>query len=443
MSESLAIHPWSAPVCGAVALPGSKSIAARALILGALSSGKTTLKGLPVCDDTQAMIQSLQALGFIIENQDHTTLLIQGEGGKVPHAQATINVQDAGTAARFLPALAALHPSGTYYFTSNTSIKKRPIEPLLQALEQQGALIVYHDKQGYYPFTLKTKGLVGGQLTLEGHISSQFYSALLMVSPYTQAPLSLTLEGDLVSAPFVDITRHMMNAFRSIGIPHLQNLANPLSRTPYSGPQNNTYTIEPDATAASYFSALTALLGGTLRIKNGAYIKLQGDKAFLQTLLPYGLQIAKDESDWVLTSQGLTIPAFVPEALDFKAISDTFITFAALSPLLKNPITLTGLTHTRAQESDRVKAVATALKALGQIVHETTDTLHITPQPLLSATINPMGDHRLSMAFGILGCYPLKNTSKPWLSLKNPHVCRKTFPNFFETLNLLKKTAHA
>jgi len=415
MDDRLTIQPWIKPVSGYLKLPGSKSITARALILSALSDGYTHLRGFSASDDTLALLGGLQALGFHVVNSP-TSLFIKGEQGKIPLSQATIDIQQSGTAGRFLPALAALHPAGIYHFRSYPSFEKRPMEGLLNTLEQQGASIIYHGRKGHYPFTLYSRGLTGGIVNLPARETTQYLSAFMMVQPYAKSPLHIQSGEMLISAPFIKMTQQMIDTFKSHS--HLQ--------------ADRFYDIEPDITAASYAMAAVCLHGGRICLHQAGKVHLQGDRRFADMLRPYGLSTEIQQDDLILTADGLE-PQCHPQNLDFRDISDTFITFAALAPLLGGPITIKGIGHTAQQESDRPMMVAENLQRLGQkiILSEDKNTLTIYPQPLQPACIETAQDHRIAMSFGILGTYALKG-KQPWLSIRNPSVCRKTWPRYFD-----------
>jgi 3-phosphoshikimate 1-carboxyvinyltransferase len=198
-----------------------------------------------------------------------------------------------------------------------------------------------------------------------------------------------------------------------------------------------TYPIEADATAASYFLALPLVAGGALTFPN-LHGGLQGDAQFLEVLYRIGLHRSP--------SNGAPTYGPVPQAprpgiaQDFSEFSDTFLTLAALAPLLEGPTRISGVAHTRKQETDRVAGMARELEKLGQEVVETDDALTITPRPLRAGqTIETYGDHRFAMSFGILGCHNLHGDGKPWLTIKDPACCAKTFPHFFELLEGLRQ----
>jgi len=397
--DKLPIFPFTKPVRGSVTLPGSKSITNRALILAALTRGTTTLHGALFSRDTRIMVAALRALGFIVVTDENAlTITLAGRGGEIPVREAKIDVGNAGTAARFLTAFVCLRPDGTYHFDGDEAMRRRPIGALLEALESQGAKASARS----FPFTLRTAGLRGGQVDLDASESSQMLSALLMVAPHAKSPLTVKLKGEAGSKPFVTMTEAMVRQFAA-------------------APAD--YRIEGDASAASYFLALPVVTGGALALPNYGG-PLQGDIKF---------------------SEVISAVARGRRGLDrnFREFSDTFLTLAALAPLLDGPTRISGIAHTRKQETDRVAGMARELTKLGQQVVETEDSLEIHPRPLTPGVeIETYHDHRFAMSFGILGCHDLHGDGRPWLTIKDPACCAKTFPAFFDLLAGLRAASH-
>ena len=397
--DKLPIVPFTRPVRGSVTLPGSKSITNRALILAALTRGTTTLHGALFSRDTRIMVAALRALGFIVVTDENAlTITIAGRGGKIPVREAKIDVGNAGTAARFLTAFVCLRPDGTYHFDGDEAMRRRPIGALLEALESQGAKASARN----FPFTLRTAGLRGGQVDLDASESSQMLSALLMVAPHAKSPLTVKLKGEAGSKPFVTMTEAMVRQFAA-------------------APAD--YRIEGDASAASYFLALPVVTGGALALPNYGG-PLQGDMKFSEVIAA----VARDR-------RGID--------QNFREFSDTFLTLAAIAPLLAGPTRISGIAHTRKQETDRVAGMANELKKLGQHVIETEDSLEIHPRPLTPGVeIETYHDHRFAMSFGILGCHDLLKNGQAWLTIKDPACCAKTFPAFFDLLAGLRAASH-
>ena len=309
---------------------------------------------------------------------------------------------------------------------------------LIEALRSLGVDIRCLGEEGFLPVEIHASGLHGGALAIDASESSQLFSALLMVAPLADAPVTATLAGSL-RQPFVTMTARQMGEF---GIPHANRGPEPLVYSIPLGAYRSpgSYAVEPDASAASYFLALPLAVNGAVVLPHlrGPGQGLQGDTQFLEVLEKVGVaQSYLDQGIKVQIEPG-TPRQGVKE--DFRDFSDTFLTLAALAPLLEGPTEITGIAHTRKQETDRVGAMAKELKKLGQQVIETEDSLEIHPRPLprgeKPVEIETYGDHRFAMSFAILGCHDLHRDGRPWLAVRNPECCAKTFPNFFEVLRV-------
>ena len=453
LPDLLPIVPFTRPVRGEVVLPGSKSITNRALLLAALCDGPVTLTGALFSEDTEIMSEALRQLGFVVkEDARQKTLHVEGRGGKIPADKATLHVGLAGTAARFLTALCAVAPSGTYQIDGVPQMRKRPMKGLFDALTHQGAEILYLGEKGFFPIELRAHGLRGGPVEIDASESSQMLSALLMVAPLAASPLEIKLRGN-VRWPFVEMTINQMEQFGFAE--KLTPAGNTISIPQGSYAAARSYPIEPDATAASYFLALPLVVRGVVHFPDffGDLVGLQGDTRFVKVVRNCGsliqerkelIRIPKDvgkSDDRVIGIDAAYYVASQPKGItqDFREFSDTFLTLAAIAPLLDAPTTITGIAHTRKQETDRVAGMARELKKLGQHVIETEDSLEIHPRPLTpNVEIETYGDHRFAMSFAILGCLDLLGNGKPWLTIKNPACCAKTFPNFFDVLDGLR-----
>lgn len=443
LPAELPILPFTRPAAGGVTLPGSKSLTNRALLLAALGDQPVELRGALFSEDTEIMTGALRDLGIAVEaDAAARTFRVYGAGGRLPDSEASLHVGNAGTAARFLTALCAAAGRGTYHFDGVEAMRRRPMGGLLDALARLGAKFDFLGQPGCFPFELHASGLRGGTVDIDARESSQMLSALLMVAPLCAEPLHINLVGG-VRWPFVAMTLRQMAQFgqptAALAAAPAHSFAVPWGR-PYAAPA--LYSIEPDATAASYFLALPLAVGGAVRLVGlpDAGASLQGDLAFAEVLARVGLQLRRD-GDTLVSS----LPAGVrPRGIDadFNTFSDTFLTLAALAPLLDGPTTIRGLAHTRKQETDRVAGMAAELRRLGQEVVETEDTLVITPRPLQPAAIETYRDHRFAMSFGVLGSRDLRGDGSAWLTVRDPGCCAKTFPNFFDVLGGLRASSH-
>lgn len=462
MLDPLPILPFTRPVSASLRLPGSKSITNRALILAALGTEETLLTGALFSEDTEIMVTALLSLGFSVEaDWDAETIRIQGEGGKIPSRTATIFIGNAGTAARFLTAFCCLADEGDYHLDGVPQMRQRPMKGLIDALTSLGANIESAD--GFFPLRIRGGGLSGGEVRVDATASSQLLSALLMVAP--SARKDCVFIAPKFRRPFVLMTLQMMEQF---GVPVFSDNTETFekdgegkyvlrpgaerifvsNKNAYHSPDDGVYEIEADMSAASYYLALPFVTGGELTIENALMLdeSLQGDAAFMGVLEKIGMSVTKSPTGGVVSKYVGPKPE-VPLDLDFTSFSDTFLTLAAVSPLLPRSVKIRGITHTRKQETDRVSAMATELQKLGQKVVEEEDSLEISPVPLhlekdAIHEVETYEDHRFAMSLGILGCLDLHGNGKPWIAIRNPDCCAKTFPKFFRVMENIRNASH-
>jgi 3-phosphoshikimate 1-carboxyvinyltransferase len=457
MSDPLPIQPITHALDNALQLPGSKSITNRALILAALAEGTTRLEGALFSRDTRIMLAALNTLGFeVVADEPAATITVKGLAGQIPSKKATIDVGNAGTAARFLTAFLALNAGGEYRLDGDAPMRERPMSGLLDALVAlDAAEFEFHKQPGHFPFTLKARGYQGGQVTVDASASSQILSALLLAAPVTSTGSGQINELIQLTCPevrphYVAITLKMREAFGAAPVKASENGEYALPATRYTAPASGSYAIEPDVSAASYFLALTLIHGGSLRIPNLSGDPIQGDAHFVEVLAHHGLRVDADRSQWTATCNESNDLQRGHREIDFNSISDTFLTYAAIAPLLGDSVRITGIGHTRHQETDRIAGMAAELSKLGQLVKEEADSLTIQPKPnelrarALKARnagqllcIDTYEDHRFAMSFAVLASFDLLGDGQPWLAIKDPTCCAKTFPGFFEALQSL------
>lgn len=477
LPDLLPIQPFTRPARGDVTLPGSKSLTNRALLLAALCDQPVTLTGALFSEDTHLMAEALKNLGFtVVADESAHTIRVSDQANGFPADAEPIDlfVGLAGTAARFLTALCAAARRGIYRIDGIPQMRKRPMKPLIDALRTLGANIRCTGVEGFFPLEIHARGLRGGPVSIDASESSQLLSALFMVAPRAQEVVQISMVGP-VRWPFVKMTQVMMGEF-GIGVGQAQPAGYfTTGLGPYRSP--GVYVIEPDATAASYFLALPLVASGSVFLPGmrPSGFGLQGDTKFIDVLRQVGANF-QSRSGPPPSAAALDIfPSLQPESLgvdtayfspkplrgitqNFSEFSDTFLTLAALSPLLTGPTTITGIAHSRKQETDRVAGMVAELRKLlprdHVDEHADGDGLTITPHPsdlaalrrLTAAApieIETYGDHRFAMSFGILGCHDLHGDGRPWLSIRNPACCAKTFPHFFELLETLRKNSLA
>ncbi len=448
MTDPLPIVPFGGPLQGPrVRLPGSKSLTNRALILAALSRQQVKLEGALFSRDSRVMADCLQQLGFAVELDEAARVFrVQGTGGRIEAAEASLHFGNSGTSARFVTALAALREGGRYAIDGDPAMRKRPMEGLLRVLEAQGTRFEWQGAPWHMPLVMHTNGLPGGALSIDAQASSQLLSALLMVAPFSKEPARIQQVGETVSKPFVRMTSKLMGRIGAVDT-NSQDDGVYAPQAPHGYRfGNGCYLVEPDASAASYFVALPLVVGGQLKIEPWSEAMLQGDAAFARRLDERGLVRvdATTEREVLSVEAGEVTPEGFAD--DFNAISDTFLTLAAVTPLLEGTTRIEGIGHTRHQETDRIAAMANELERLGQSVAQGEDFLEVTPNLAAMKTasesapvpVETYEDHRVAMSFGVLGCLDLHGDGRPWLAIRDPGCCAKTFPDFFEKLEALR-----
>jgi 3-phosphoshikimate 1-carboxyvinyltransferase len=445
LPDILPIQPFTRPARGIVTPPGSKSLTNRALLLAALCDRPVTLNGALDSEDTRLMAEALRQLGYKVDASDGaTTLRVSGQDKAFPDSSAKLEVGLAGTAARFLTALCAAAPRGTWQIDGTPQMRRRPMRGLIDALRALGADIRCLGGDGFLPVEVRSHGLNGGSVTVDARESSQLLSALLMVAPRASGPVEVAVADNAVRASFAEMTLSMMRRFGLEGV-SMQKDPMRFRVTPQRAYActGDTFSVEGDASSASYFVALPLVAGGSLEIPGyGIDRPLQGDTAFAMLLEQSGLiaPLSRNATGQVFSAG----PSRKGIDANFREFSDTFLTLAAIAPLLKGPTRITGIAHTRRQETDRIAGMAAELRKLGQEVAEEDGALTITPRPLRAGvTVYSHGDHRFAMSFAILGCHDLNGDGSPWLSIKDPACCAKTYPTFFDVLENLRKNSAA
>ncbi|QDT69135.1 3-phosphoshikimate 1-carboxyvinyltransferase [Planctomycetes bacterium MalM25] len=422
--DPLEIHPVEGPVVACIRPPGSKSLTNRALVCAALADGESTLTGALVSDDTHVMIDGLSRLGIPIDVTDAgTTLRVAGAGGAVPAIEADLFIGNSGTTVRFLTALATLG-HGAFRLDGVPRMRERPIGDLAEALNALGANVRCESPGDCPPVAIHANGLLGGEASVRGDISSQFLSGLLMAAPAASGSIRLAIEGELVSRPYVRMTLEVMRAFGAeVEAPEdLSRFA--VEPTTYRA---RDYAIEPDASAASYFWAAAAITGGRVTVEGLSRDALQGDVAFVDCLRQMGCTV--DAGPESITVAGPPAGERLRGAsLDMNAVSDTVQTLAAVALFAEGPTEVSGVAHNRHKETDRIGDLATELRRLGAAVDEKEDGLIIRPGELRGAVVETYDDHRMAMSLALVGL------RQPGVRISNPGCTAKTYPEYFEDL---------
>jgi 3-phosphoshikimate 1-carboxyvinyltransferase len=446
------IIPIAHPLNATVRVPGSKSITNRALLIASLATGTTKITNALFSDDSKYFANALKTLGFDIQlDEPNHEMTITGLGGKIPAKKAELFIGNAGTAARFLSAFFTLG-NGEYILDGDSRMRERPIGDLVDALTQLGATITTADdrprttssavrgprSEVYPPIKITASGLPGGKTKIAGNISSQFLSALLMVAPYAKSSIEILLTTDLNSKPYVDMTISIMQDFGvQVQRDGYKSFVIPLTSYELQDTKHvtrNSYPIESDASAASYFFAAPAICGGTVKVENISRNSVQGDIAFLNILSTMGCTIEETDNSISVTRHS----SLVGIDVDMRDIPDTAQTLAAIAPFADSPTRIRGIASARLKETDRIHATCTELARLGVSVEEHPDGLTIHPcEKMRPAVIQTYNDHRMAMSFALIGL------RFDGVTIENPACVSKTFPNYFEVLDSLSQRERA
>ena len=433
-----------------VEVPGSKSITNRALLIAMLSMDVCTLDGILFSDDTESFLSCMDSLGIVTEvDRKKCSVKVYGCAGDIPNKSAHLNVGSAGTAARFLTAVLGLCDGGEYHMDSSEQMKKRPMKPLLDSLSEMGCEVIYEGEKGFFPFTLRPHGFCRYEVTVDIDKSSQFLSALLIAAPLSQTEMKIHVTGSH-GLSYVEMTMKIMEAFGAECRKESAGETNTYTVSP-TGYLQADYHIEPDASAACYFAAMSPITGKPLILKNLHKNSMQGDVRFIGILEELGI-IASEDTDAGIkiipqksdiksktTDNSETLLSEDETVIDMSSCSDQTITLAAIAPVLNKKIRITGISHIRLQESDRISAIVTELKRIGVNANEDGDEIVISAgendrsqdtgagemSEKDSVIVRTYNDHRMAMGFSLAGFY---NEN---IVIGDPLCCAKTFPDYF------------
>lgn len=429
MSGSYKVKQLKNPVHWTVEVPGSKSITNRALLMAALTQGTVKLKGVLFSDDSRYFLSSLQSLGYAVHiDEVQREVEVEGHGSIIPKKESEIYVGSAGTAARFLTAMLGL-AEGTFVIQASEQMKKRPMKPLFEALVSLGARIEWLEQEWHLPVRITgAKRNQSDELTvlkLDISESTQFLSAFLLISPMFSGGLRIDITSEKKDGSYIRITRRMMEEF---------GVKAEFNGSSYEVKEKSSYTrseyqIEPDLSAACYFYGAAAVTGGSAKVKNVHGGSMQGDLRFLDVLEQMGCTLTEEEDGILLTGpeegklQGISV--------NMNDFSDQALTLAAIAPYAQDIVQISNVAHIRGQECDRIHAIVSNLERAGIRCEEYPDGVTIHPGQPVSCSIETFEDHRVAMAFSVLGL------RCDGIVIENPQCCRKTFEQYFEVLDSL------
>jgi 3-phosphoshikimate 1-carboxyvinyltransferase len=410
------------PVRATLRLPGSKSITNRALILAALSDTPSVLHGVLQARDTSLAIGALRALGCTIDS--HGTDVHVTPGTPDAGAAVRVDVGNAGTVMRFLPAVAAL-TAADVAFDGDPRARERPVGALLSALRTLGA-VIDDEGRGALPFVIHGSGAVpGGPVTLDASGSSQLVSGLLLAAPRFSAGVAVQHAGPPVpSLPHIEMTAAMLRGAGATVEAGPSGASRPDSWRVQPGPLNlGDFTVEPDLSNAGPFLAAALVTGGSVTIRDWPAVSLQAAGAILDVITRMGGSVSRGADGLTVTGTG------TPRGIDadLRDIPELCLPLTSLAALASGPSTFTGVGHTRAQETDRLAAISKEINALGGDVTEQPDGLEVRPRPLTAPAGHAFAsydDHRMVMAAAVLGL------AVPGIDVLNVATVGKTFPDF-------------
>lgn len=407
---------------GTVKLPGSKSISNRALMLAALASGTTRLTGLLRADDTERMLESLTKLGVKV-TADGDAAVIEGAGGFFPVKSAELFIGNAGTAARTLTAALAF-AGGHYRLDGIERMRERPIGDLLAALRTLGADVTCEIKEGFLPLVFRPAVPVGRRVSVRGNVSSQYLTALLLTAPLIapEEGLEITVEGELISRPYIDITLAMMKTFGADVTVTKKGFR--VAKGGYRAQEN--YAVEGDASGASYFLALGALTGGPVRVEGVGRNALQGDVAFVGVLEQMGAVITRgDRYIEASLSAGKVLKGIT---LDCTKIPDAAMTLVPMALKTEGAVRLTGIASWRVKETDRIAAMAAEMNKFGARVESGPDWIEVERGATVAENVEvaTYDDHRMAMSFSLAAAAGVP------VVIKDPGCTAKTYPAYFD-----------
>ena len=405
-----------------VEVPGSKSLTQRALIAAALAEGESGLIGPLASEDTAYTIGALRLMGIVVDDSDPARWLVRGNGGVIAAPSEDIYLGNNGTATRFLTSVAALG-QGHFRISGAERMTRRPIGPLMEALQGWGVKISSEAGNNCPPLMLDAHGLSGGRTILPQGKSSQYLSSLLLVAPYAAQPAELEVRGEVLSRPYVEMTLDVMADF-GIRVEAAPSLA--FFRIPRGSYQGIDYRIEGDASGASYFWAAAAVTGGRVTVANVPVPSLQGDTELVPLLARMGCRVSR--VDGGITVQG-------PENLqgievDMGNMPDVAPTLAIVAAFAKGKTVINNIAHLRIKECDRLSAMVSELGKMGADVEERSDQMIIHGRAggvnLHGAEIETYQDHRIAMCFAVAGL------KIPGVKITGEDCVVKSFPDFWQ-----------
>lgn len=423
------------PLDATVTLPGSKSITNRALIAAALAEGNSILKGVLLAEDTLLMIDAIRQLGVAV-TVDETECVAEVSGcrGHIPASEADLFCGNSGTTIRFCAALCATG-HGQFRLDGVPRMRERPIGGLVDALRALGSRVQYEDREDHPPVVVHASGLLGGEVCFDDPASSQWISAVLLAAPYARSDVMIDARGAIPSVPYLKMTSYVMSQF---GVNILEQYEDRRVRFIVEASQRYAPTnisIEPDASAATYFWAAAAVAGGRVSVEGIAASSVQGDAKFADVLEQMGCDVKREPAR--TTVSGPPGGELCGVDVDMGDMPDAAMTLAVVALFAKGETRIRNVANLRIKETDRLAALSTELRKLGATVEELPDGLRIVPgrKCAAQAKIATYDDHRMAMAFTVAGL------RYPGLTISDSRCVAKTFPDFFQCFERACRTS--
>jgi len=406
-----------------LSVPGSKSYTNRALLVAALTEGKSVLKNALFSEDTRHMAQALREFGIDVkEKKDCFEVL--GSGGRIKTPKKDVFVGNAGTAMRSLTTFAAL-AEGEVVITGNGRMQERPIQDLIDGLKCIGVEVKSKKNNGCPPVIVSGGGIKGGKIRMKGNTSSQYFTSIMLSAPYAQKDVEIEVIGELTSKPYIDVTIDIMKEF---GVKVENGSYKRFRIKAGQRYRAREYSIEGDASNASYFFGAAAITGGTARINNLDYGSAQGDAHFVDVLEKMGCKVEKGKG-WIKVKGG----KLKGVKMNMNRMPDVVQTLAVVAAFADGKTQAYDVANMRIKETDRIEAVKNELTKMGIKVDAKEGSITIHGGTPAGAEIDTYKDHRMAMSFAIAGL------KIPGVRIKDPECVNKTFPDFFERLKELYK----
>ncbi len=433
----VAIPPLAEPPDFILSVPASKSLANRALLLAGIADGVSTIHGLPPGDDSRAALAVLENLGVKLEKTAADSLQIHGLAHNLSGRSGMLAIGSAGTVGRFLPGLLAGADAGGWILTASDQLANRPLAPLIDALRRWGGDLNFLEAGRSFPLMVRGAGLSGGFTEISARDSSQFASGLLLAAPYCRRDAVLRITGLDPDERYVDATLAVMRAF---GVAEIKTAAIADAVLDVVVPAGQCYRaadyrVEADLNAALVFLFLPLMAGGRAGVANISLdCKQPGSQLFRVIEQMGGVLSANPNGPGLAVSRDLAAQKTLRGgfSLDMRAMAENAILMAVAAAFADAPVTLTNLAHIRHHETDRLLALSELLGEVG-IANETgPDWLRVHPTPkagIKNVTLDARGDHRLVMAFTLLGL------AANGMTIRDAEAVTKTFPGFFEVVD--------